>query len=378
MLQNPENCWRWDRERNLARTPKIAIVGSGIVGASIAWHLSRSGAQPVVIEAGEAGGLATRSSWAWINASWGNPEPYFRLRHRSMAMWHDLERDVSGITVAWGGGLIWDMPTDELDAYARQHSAWGYGIARVGALEAQRIEPQLASPPERALYVAEEGAVEPLAATLALLAAAKSRGAEIIPRQPVLNLVERAGKLVGVETDGGMIDADEVVLAAGVATPELAAPMGIEIPMTAPPGLLVVSKPHSRLLNGLVMAPEMHLRQTADGRVIAGDDFGGSDPGEDALASARAVFDQLKNLLRSGETLEFDHFSLGYRPTPGDGFPVVGRPQSIAGLYLATMHSGITLAPAVGSFAASEILTGRRDVLLAPFGPDRFAAGKNQ
>ena len=88
---------------------RIIIVGSGIISASIAWHLTRAGAEVTVIEAGESGGLATRNSWAWINASWGNPEPYYRLRERSMLEWRKIDREVPGLAVNWCGGLIWDM-----------------------------------------------------------------------------------------------------------------------------------------------------------------------------------------------------------------------------------------------------------------------------
>jgi len=55
-----------------------------------------------------------------------------------------------------------------------------------------------------------------------------------------------------------------------------------------------------------------------------------------------------------------------------DGFPAIGRPKGPHGIYIAVMHSGITLAPAVGRFAAEELLQGRRDPLLAPYGPSRF------
>jgi glycine/D-amino acid oxidase-like deaminating enzyme len=68
----------------VADRPHVLIVGAGIIGASIAWHLVRAGARVTVTDAGEPGGIATRNSWAWINASWGNPEPYFRLRARAM------------------------------------------------------------------------------------------------------------------------------------------------------------------------------------------------------------------------------------------------------------------------------------------------------
>ena len=59
---------------------------------------------------------------------------------------------------------------------------------------------------------------------------------------------------------------------------------------------------------------------------------------------------------------------------PGDYALTGARAYDVgAGLYIAVMHSGVTLAPAVGLFAADEILAGRRDPLLAPYGPARFA-----
>ncbi|TJV65553.1 MAG: FAD-binding oxidoreductase, partial [Mesorhizobium sp.] len=69
--------------------------------------------------------------------------------------------------------------------------------------------------------------------------------------------------------------------------------------------------------------------------------------------------------LRGADGLELDFHTVGYRPTPADGFPIVSRADGVGGLYIAVMHSGITLAAAVGLFAAREILEGERDVLLA-------------
>jgi glycine/D-amino acid oxidase-like deaminating enzyme len=59
---------------------------------------------------------------------------------------------------------------------------------------------------------------------------------------------------------------------------------------------------------------------------------------------------------------------------PEDGMPVVGFAPDVPGLYLAAMHSGITLAPAVGRFAAMEILNDARVALLEPYRPARFAS----
>ncbi|MEI9409064.1 FAD-binding oxidoreductase [Mesorhizobium salmacidum] len=351
---------------------QVIVIGLGIIGASIAWHLTKAGAQVTVVADSEAGGVATPNSFAWINASWGNPEPYFRLRSRAMAEWSRLARDLPGLPLNWCGGLCWDLSAADMETYAAEHSAWGYGIERVDRASAARIEPNLAEPPDFALHVAEEGVAEPVAATKALLADAEQRGARI-RSSTVMALIQTNGRITGVGTSHGLIAADEVVIAAGVGSPDIAATAGINLPIETPPGLIVHSRPYKKLLNGLVLAERLHMRQTAEGRIIAGSDFGGADPGMDAKATASALFAATKAMLRDSDGLELDFHTVGYRPTPIDGFPIIGRAEGMDGVYIAVMHSGITLAPVVGLFATREILGGERDPLLAPYGLSRFA-----
>lgn len=352
---------------------RVLIVGSGIIGASIAWHLAKAGAAVTVLDGGDTGGLATRYSWAWINASWGNPEPYFRLRERAMLEWRRLVREVPGLTVNWCGGLIWDLPPDELEAYAKQHSAWGYGIRRVDRAEILRIEPNLKDPPDLALHVAEEGVTEPLAAARAMLAGAEALGAQAIAHAHVKWLVEDGGRVAGVMTEEGTIHADEIVIAAGAGTMQLLDSVGMKLKLTTPPGLLAHSKPARDLLHGLVMAPGLHVRQTAEGRLVSGVDFAGADPLDRAAGLASELHAKVQATIAGAEGVELDFHTLGYRPNPADGFPAIGRPRSRAGLYIAVMHSGMTLAPAVGRFAAQELLEDVRDPLLSPYHPDRPA-----
>jgi len=352
---------------------RVIVIGAGIVGASIAWHLARAGATVTVLDAVRPGGLATAGSWGWINASAGNPEPYFRLRMRAMEMWRGLNRDLPELDVAWSGGLLWDMPPAELEAYAREHSAWGYPVELLGRKAISMLEPELKNLPELAVHVAIEGAAEPVHAAAVFLDAAIGLGAEVIPDRAVLSLKTDGGAVTGVRTAAGPMDAEEVVLAAGIATPSLLTGVGVALPLDAPPGLLVVSRPAPKCLEGLVMAPQLHMRQRADGCLVAGADFGGTDPGSDPEGDAAATFATMRAMVRLGAALEYSHFTIGKRPTPADGFPAIGRAGGISGLYVAVTHSGVTLAPAIGQFAAEELLEGRRDPLLGPYGLDRFA-----
>jgi glycine/D-amino acid oxidase-like deaminating enzyme len=351
----------------------VIIVGAGIIGASFAYHLARSGARVTVFDSlNAAGGMATPKSWAWINASWGNPEAYFRLRHHSMKLWRDLPAQIPGLCVRWNGGLLWDLPPAELESYVMQQSAWGYGARLVDGDEARHIEPALTMVPDVAVHVVEEGAVEPVHAVERFLAAARALGAEIKHGVSVQGL-HVVGKAVrGVVTDDGVLAADEIVITAGTATPKLLSTVGIDFSLQEPEGLLVHSKPVAKLLNGLVMAVELHVRQTTEGRLVAGSDFGGTDPGVDPPRAADELFARVQKLFKRGDGLQMEFFTVGRRPTPPDGVSAIGRVGGFEGLYICATHSGITLAPALGLLGAAEILGGGRDSSLNAFSPDRL------
>jgi glycine/D-amino acid oxidase-like deaminating enzyme len=346
----------------LAGQPNILVVGAGIIGASIAWHLVRHGARVTVIDAGDPGGIATRNSWAWINASWGNPEPYFRLRVHAMEEWRRLERELPAVRVAWTGSLNWELPVDRLEAFAAQHAAWGYDVRCVNRAQAARIEPNLADPPGLAVHAPREGAVEPLDVTRQLLSAARERGATLVAGRIARSIGVDAGRIAGVGTDAGHLDADIVVVAAGAGAADLVATAGLVLPVSAPPAVLAATKPLPRLLNGLIMTPDLQLRQAADGRLVAA---ASADVAVDVLATMRALF-------RPTLTMDLDFQVAGRRPIPHDRMPLVGRAAGVDGLYVAVTHSGITLAPAIGSMVAEEIMTGRRHPLFEPFGLGRL------
>lgn len=150
---------------------------------------------------------------------------------------------------------------------------------------------------------------------------------------------------------------------------DLLAPLGVRLRMASPAGMLAWSRPVAPVLNGLVMMPDMHIRQTADGCIVLGEDYAGTDPGAGAEAQARAMLETAG--ARLGVALVYHRFTLAQRPTPGDGHPAVGA-LALPGLYLALSHSGVTLAPAIGAMLADEVQDGARDPLIAAYAPGRL------
>lgn len=354
-------------------TQRVLIIGGGIIGASFAFHLAEAGADVRVLDANRnPGGTATPNSWAWINASWGNAPDYVRLRRESMALWRDLDKRVPGLNINWCGGLLWDLPEAELRAYADERTRQGSPMRLVDRMEAAKLEPLLRHPPELAVHVADEGVVEPVHAVDRLLAAAKAMGAEMLQGTSVRWITAEKGRVTGVMTQEGPLEADVVVLAAGTSCRALLKDQGKDLALDEPPGLLVHSAPAPEMLNGLVMAPELHVRQTAEGRLVAGSDFAGTDPGDNPQKAADELFSKLQAFLGSGELLALESYSIGYRPTPRDGVSAIGAVPGLDGLYLCVTHSGVTLAPVLGALGARDITGQGRHALLASFAPDRL------
>ncbi|MEV1004887.1 FAD-binding oxidoreductase [Nonomuraea sp. NPDC050202] len=335
----------------------IVVVGAGIIGASLAYHLAGRGRPVTLIDAGMPASGATRASFAWIRRSVVSDLPSAPLRYLALEEYRRLERELPELSIRWSGSLSWDG-FDE---------APGPRTDDVGALE-----PRLLDPPAVAIHRQEDAAFDPVAATDLLVAAARDRGARLLTGVLATALCHQAGTVSGVQTTAGVIPAETVVLAAGTGTVALCSGIGITLPVEPSPAVLVRLRAAPGLVRTIIATPSLEARQLDDGTVLAPTAYTGETDQAALLRTARRVRDRFAASFIGASDTKIVSVEIGWRPMPTDGEPIIGRPAGTRGLYVAVMHSAITLAAAAGRLAATEVLTGSPAPELSGCRPDRF------
>ena len=376
------------------RPESIAVIGAGIVGASIAWRLASRGVQVSLIDRGQPGHGASSHSFAWINAGAKEPVDYHNLNRRSLEMWSRFAAavgdggDPETVGLRWGGKVSWESGPEAVEglvARVRQLQSWGYPTRLIDARELRRLEPALdVGPVAAAEYSPNEGQVEPQMVVDACLRRLREMGCEISPATDVSGFEQSPdGRIRSLATTSGSRDVDSVVIAAGTETTRLAAMAGVNVPQARSPGVVIRTSPVPRLLHSvpIIYAPplgdgrrEIHIRQCADGRMMIGEGDQESLAEDDTQAHADDLLARACRYLPGLAGSEAVPVPVGWRPMPLDGYPVMGFSSEAPNLYVALTHSGVTLAPALSQLAAQEICDrAPADAVLGPYRPQRFA-----
>ena len=350
--------------------PRILIIGAGIIGASIGYHLAKAGAAPLMVDAGTGAGEATSASWGWLNATWGNSDSYALLRRQSLRLWRQLKSEIPELPVRFCGSLTYDLSDADLVTFAREMATADYPIEIVGPAEIRAREPNLLAVPGQAALCLAEGVAEPSRSAFVLRQRAIALGARFQPDTRVLRVLA-GGE---VETSRGSLAADILVCCAGIGTSPLLADLGFALPINAPEGLMIHSQPVSPILTGLLITPGMELRQTDQGRLVAAVAPAGHG---DVATQADTILSRINTTLRLPAPARLAFTTLGKRPVPQDGLPAIGFVPGAPGVYVAVMHSGITLAAVAGAFAAGEILGQSPHPLFETYRPGRFTGSRS-
>ncbi|MGI9272808.1 MAG: NAD(P)/FAD-dependent oxidoreductase [Woeseiaceae bacterium] len=370
---------------------KVVVAGAGIIGASIAYHLAKAGASVTVIDKKGPATHASRGTFAWINATWAKqPQSYHAFSQSSVANWGDLAQTLE-LPVRWGGSLEWFDDNERevrLAAQIDEQIAWGEPARMLDANEFAELEPNVVFPANtKAAYSPNDGTADPILATQALLAAAERLGAVVRFPCELTDASFAESRLTSVETSQGSIAADRLVLATGAA-PEIPRHIGmIDIPQRSTPGVIAITQPAPRRLQRIIGAPGVHMHQRDDGRIVLGEQDGAPQNEAHALrlegrpndfpstefaqlhaARMLAVAEQFSPGI--AET-RVDQVYIGWRPLPIDGHPVIGASPHRSDVYIAIMHSGVTLAPIVGQLVTHELTEDVVVERLSNYRPDR-------
>ena len=378
--------------RQAEKPLRVVVVGAGIVGASIAYHLARAGAEVSVIDKQGPATHASRGTFAWINATWAKqPRHYHELSQISVSNWRSLQRALN-LPVRWGGSLEWFESSERQNKLTQQiteQREWGEPARMINAREFAELEPEVRF--NRNLQAAlspNDGTVDPVVATMKLLAAAKKLGAVVRFPGTLTDLGFVGGRLRSVVTSAGTINADRVVLATGAAPRVCTDFAKLDIPQRSTAGVIAITDPMPRMINRVVVAPGIHLHQRDDGRIVMGEQSGAPQnirhdarllnrPNEFPTKKleqqhAQRMLTVAQKFVPAMRTAYVEQVYIGWRPLPLDGHPVIGASPERPDVYIAIMHSGVSLAPIVGQLTTLELLGNQQVARLEHYRPGRL------
>src|SRR5271154_4576693 len=214
--------WQWTHAAQ-PHAPRVGVVGAGIVGAAVAYHLSQAGARVTLFEKAQPASGATQNSFAWLNAFVAEPD-YRALRLQSLMAYHDLDRRLR-LGIVWGGYASWASSPAEvrsLEESAAQMDGTPYAVRRIDAAQLLAMTPSLVpGTVTEAFFSRIDGQLNPVAATRRFLEAAQRHGTLVRLQCEVQGLEITHGVLTGVRTITDRLPLDHLVVAAGVDTPSV-------------------------------------------------------------------------------------------------------------------------------------------------------------
>lgn len=366
---------------------KHVIVGAGIVGACAAYYLSQKQEHEIVLIDMEMDGKAT-SAGAGIICPWisrTNDPGWFKLAARGAQYYPDLIESLHAIGeadtgYAFTGALATSTDVEALNVLKEKTERQKAKFPVVGdikVLEAPKA--QMYFPPLRedlhALYISGSARLDGRMLSKALVNGCRKNGSTVLEGQATL---AQEGNRVEVYVGDEHIEADEVIVSAGVWTNDLLEPLGISLNVAPQRGQIVHLGVDEDTSDWPVVLPQdsSHYIVSFDDNRVA---FGATreeDSGFDYRVTAGGVLEVLNQGLAVAPGLKTDTLQdirVGFRPMSPDVKPLLGRHPGTENMIIATGSgpSGLTTGPYVGSLAAKVALDEAVDIDLTPYNPLR-------
>jgi glycine oxidase len=361
---------------------RVAVVGAGVAGLSVAWNLARARIETHVFDAGAAGAGATWASAGMLTPwQYDRPAALQRACLEAMLLWPEFcERleEASGIAIGYAAQGAIRIATSDGEAealMARVRRLQGLG-ARITALDPP--PPYLTPQVKRAVRFEGEGAVDNRALGPALTKAVRAAGGRVHEGERVARILIAGGKVLGVETPDRRMPCDVAIVAAGAWSSGIEGlPPEANPPVVPRKGQMIAFEcgGPAAFAGPLCAAGGFYAVPRATGHVVAGATV------EDAGYSAQTDRDAIRAMrawviacVAGAHAWPLVQAWAGLRPGTRDDVPILG-PGPVAGLHYATgqFRDGILLAPWIAHQVSLGVLTGETPESLAPFLVSRFA-----
>jgi sarcosine oxidase subunit beta len=378
------------------RTADVLIIGAGVIGASIAYHLTRHGIKPLLIEKSDPAAGSSGACDGLVFLQSKKPGLHLRLALES-------RRRFDGLNEALGGGIEFKNPGGmcliesgaelvAMQMFVEDQRRSGLAVELIDGDEARRREPCLSERVTAATFSTLDSQVNPYALTFAFLRTATSAGARMVTGEEVKGIEVAKGRTTGVSTDKGRIGAPILVNAAGALAAEVGRMAGLEVPITPRRGQILVTAATPPLLRHCLISaqyvaakfkPELaekggmgfSLEQADNGNILIGStrEFAGFDR-RTTFEGIRTIAGRIVPVIPALARVPVIRTFGGLRPYTPDGLPILGRVAGLEGFVMAAGHEGdgIALSAVTGELIADLIATGRTQFPLDDFRLERF------
>ncbi|HKY95520.1 MAG TPA: FAD-dependent oxidoreductase, partial [Kiloniellales bacterium] len=380
------------------RRAKAVVVGGGVVGSALAYALQQQGWNEIVlIERDRLGCGTTWHSAANIAMLDASSPAYVEFYKRNMDLFRRLQEE-TGQEVGWRQTGRLQLATNEKRARSLKHIqavAASHGLAWDWvAPDAVRERLPIMSTQGLvgALWTPTVGRVNPADLVAAYSKAVRAKGGAILEHTPLRAIQRQNGRVVGVETDKGSIESPVVIDSAGLWAPQVAAMVGVALPIHANEHFYVLTRPFEGIYK------DMPSFRDADALIYGREEVGGlllgcfetrakplpveSLPADFSFGLLPDDWDQFEPYMTSAihripglETAEVKILLNGPESFTPDGRFIGGAVPEVPGFYvLAGMNSsGVNNSAGSARALAQLIVHGKSDLDLSPFSPTRFA-----
>jgi len=371
---------------------RFVIIGGGITGCVAAYALARRGHAVRLIEKRRIAAMASGWTLGGVRQSGRHPAE-LPLARAAVALWPQLADQLGHETGYHQRGNLRlarnaaEVPA--IRAMVAEQRRMGLELSFLeGNAAVRAIAPEVAETVLAASFCPSDGFADPVAATSAFAKAAQALGARIDEGVSVDGLVLKQGRATGVETSAGFIPADEIVLAAGIHTPELLAPLGLSLPLDVTLVQVVQTEPARLCFDPVfgVANADCAGRQEPDGRFrfTSGLERFSGDPAawtEAALLPSTEAVESLRrrvgSVLPVAAATPVSQVWGGLIDLTPDHLPVIDRP--IPGLVVAAGFSGhgFGIGPVTGQLAAELAMGETPSFNIESFRLARFAGKRH-